>query len=216
MLWSDGIRTTKGGNRKPIYLLTRRGYFKLVKSLNDDLAWAIHGEMIDAYFAALNGERADTAPERVSSNDPREIRLAMNQSLRLAKMAGLDGVHALMAASAQTHRLTGHDTLAAMGITKLAAPEDERPLIPTAIGEKLGGLSGRAVNALLLEHGFQEKDERDEWRATDKGRAAGGHMVLVKKLHTEGTAYQLVWHRRIVETLRPLVKTGNVVPLLPA
>jgi hypothetical protein len=31
-------------------LLTRRGYLKLVKSLNDDVAWAVLEEMVDRYF----------------------------------------------------------------------------------------------------------------------------------------------------------------------
>lgn len=35
---------------KPIVLLTRRGYLKLVKPLTDDRAWAVQGEMIDRYF----------------------------------------------------------------------------------------------------------------------------------------------------------------------
>lgn len=34
-----------------VTLLTRRGYLKLVKSLNDDRAWQVQGEMIDCYFA---------------------------------------------------------------------------------------------------------------------------------------------------------------------
>lgn len=49
-LWSDAIRPTKGGNRKPIVLITRRGYLKLVKPLTDDRAWEVQGEMIDRYF----------------------------------------------------------------------------------------------------------------------------------------------------------------------
>lgn len=38
-------RTGKG------YLLTRRGYLKIAKSLNDDRAWEVFDEMIDRYFA---------------------------------------------------------------------------------------------------------------------------------------------------------------------
>jgi len=33
------------------FLVTRRGYLKLVKSLNDDVAWSIFDQMIDRYFA---------------------------------------------------------------------------------------------------------------------------------------------------------------------
>lgn len=35
-------------------VLTRRGYLKLVKSLNDDLAWSVFDDMIERYFAIDN------------------------------------------------------------------------------------------------------------------------------------------------------------------
>ncbi|WP_062112210.1 hypothetical protein [Aureimonas sp. AU40] len=149
--------------------------------------------------------------------DAKEIRLATNQALRLAKMAGLEGVHAFHAASGHVLKLTGHDTMKAMGLTRLPAPEDAKPLIPTQIGERLGGFSAQAANKLLQAHGFQTKDERDDWQPTDKGREAGGHFILTSRTHSEGVAYQLVWMPSIVDILRPLLPDGgNVLPFPPS
>lgn len=46
-------RTPKG------IILTRRGYLKLTKPMNDDRAWKVQGEMIDRYFMV---EQAQAAP----------------------------------------------------------------------------------------------------------------------------------------------------------
>lgn len=197
-------RTGKG------IILTRRGYLKLTKPMNDDRAWTVFNDMLDRYFAF---QQPIAAAAAASISDPREIRLVTNQALKLAKLAGLDGVHAFHAASAQTFRITGYDTLAAMGLARLPAPEDEKPLILTQIGERLGGLSARTVNILLQQHGFQSKDERDEWVPSERGRDAGAHYVVAARKHAEGTAYQLVWHPRIVASLRDAMASGgNILP----
>lgn len=39
------------GNSKNIYLLSERGYAKLIKIMDSDLAWDIHDKLIDEYFA---------------------------------------------------------------------------------------------------------------------------------------------------------------------
>ncbi|WP_185982843.1 ORF6N domain-containing protein [Aureimonas mangrovi] len=204
----DGVFASKAPRG---FLITHRGYLKLVKCLNDDVAWTVFGQMVDRYFE-------EPAPVAVANAmaDPREVRLAMNQSLRLAKMAGLEGVYALHAASAQTYRLTGHDTLKTMGIARLAAPNDEKPLIPTQIGVRLGGLSAQVVNKLLEAHGFQDRDERGDWQATEKGKAAGARVVLTTRQHVEGPAYQLLWPTAIVAVLRPLLPPDGKVLAFPS
>jgi len=56
-LTSDEIRTMSEMGAFPPrtargIIITRRGYLKLVKSLGDDLAWAVFDDMIERYFAA--------------------------------------------------------------------------------------------------------------------------------------------------------------------
>ena len=42
----------KGSNRtKNIYLLSERGYAKLIKIMDSDLAWEIHDQLMDEYFS---------------------------------------------------------------------------------------------------------------------------------------------------------------------
>lgn len=59
---------SRGGGE--IYLFTRRGYLKIVKSLNDDVAWRVFDEMIDRYFAveaiaSNTGIHLDEATRRI-------------------------------------------------------------------------------------------------------------------------------------------------------
>ena len=51
-LVDHGIYTQNAANRsKNIYLLSERGYAKLLKILDDDLAWEQYDKLIDGYFA---------------------------------------------------------------------------------------------------------------------------------------------------------------------
>lgn len=45
-----GFTKAQWGNAKHIYLLSERGYAKLLKILDDDKAWDIYDELVDNYF----------------------------------------------------------------------------------------------------------------------------------------------------------------------
>lgn len=50
-LFSDyGFTKAQWGNANNIYILSERGYFKLLKILEDDTAWDIYDQLIDNYF----------------------------------------------------------------------------------------------------------------------------------------------------------------------
>lgn len=45
-----GFTRAQWGNAKNIYILSERGYAKLLKILEDDTAWDIYDELVDGYF----------------------------------------------------------------------------------------------------------------------------------------------------------------------
>lgn len=50
-LVSNGIYSQNGANRSScIYLLSERGYVKLLKIMDDDLAWEKYDQLVDGYF----------------------------------------------------------------------------------------------------------------------------------------------------------------------
>jgi phage antirepressor YoqD-like protein len=66
------------------HLITRRGYLKITKSLNDDKAWEVFDEMIERYFAATNV----VAPEfQIPQTFAEALRLAAKQSEQIEKQA---------------------------------------------------------------------------------------------------------------------------------
>lgn len=49
-----GFTRAQWGNAKNIYILSERGYAKLLKILEDDTAWDIYDELVDGYFNMRN------------------------------------------------------------------------------------------------------------------------------------------------------------------
>lgn len=59
----SGILTkAQVGNAKNIYLLSERGYAKLIKLFNDDLSWELYDKMLDEYFELRDGNVVDINP----------------------------------------------------------------------------------------------------------------------------------------------------------
>lgn len=63
-----GFTQAQIGNAKNIYLLSERGYAKLIKIMDTDLAWEIHDKLIDDYF---------TMREIINSNEQLKAQLLL-------------------------------------------------------------------------------------------------------------------------------------------
>lgn len=135
----------------------------------------------------------------------REVRLTMNQNLRLAKMLGLDGNQAVLSANQATVAMTGVDMMGLLGVTHVEAPQNAALLTPTQIGSRIG-CSNRAVNHQLTARGLQvaftDHKGRIYYEPTEAGRLAGGVMQDTGKKHGNGTPVrQLKWSSEIIDHL---------------
>ncbi len=144
----------------------------------------------------------------------REQRLSIAQHLKLAKMAGLTGNQALIAANNATAAMTGIDSLGLMGITHLNAPQNEVLLTPTDIGKRLGGVSARAVNLMLSDMGLQTmgRDHKGHvyYEPTESGVEAGGVMQDTGKKHGTGTPIrQLRWASSLVHAVEEAMQQDS-------
>ncbi len=184
-------------------ILTRRGYLKLVKPMNDDRAWQVQGEMIDRYFAV---EQAVAAVARTSGTAvARETRLTMKMFLDIADKIGLKGNQAVISANQATQKLTGVNCLGALGVSHLDAPTQAPVLTPSDIGKRLG-LTARGVNQGLTTHGYQTAHRSAKgdlyYELTEKGEEAGGIFSDTSKKHDDGTPVrQLRWSSPIIKAL---------------
>jgi len=68
----------------------------------------------------------------------------------------------------------------------------------TQLGQLLG-LSAKATNQRLAQHGLQWRNERDEWELTEAGKAWAEAMPYARNGHS---GYQILWNPRVAERLK--------------
>lgn len=192
-----------GRATEDVTLMTERGYLKLVKSFNDDLAWDVQDMLVDSYFVKANAGIASMSPNPAAI---RECRLAHAMNMKLLGMLGIRGNQAVLAASRGTKAMTGIDPLELMGVTYGEAPRNEPLLAPSDVAERVGMKSGQAINKRLIELGLQvlHRDHRDRvyYEPTDEGIIAGAIMVDTGKKHGDGAPVrQLRWSASIIRYL---------------
>lgn len=192
-----------------LILWTEHGALRHAKLLESPKAWEVFGKLEETYFAVRGGEvPAAAGPERFKV--ARENRLQFERHLSWARVMGLDGAHAMLAANRATIIATGHDTLGALGVLSAPDPVQEIVVIPTAIGEKLGGLSAQAVNSHLAAMGLQEREPLHKgkwrWKLTQVGLDAGGRYDVQSRSNNTGTARFIEWPLSVVDSVRSFLK----------
>lgn len=180
-----------------LMLWTERGAARHAKLLETDQAWEVFEKLEDSYFG-----------QPITKSAPAQIREATSvfRACRsIGKLIGLDANQSALAANRAAINTTGVDVLATMGSTHLVAPQQEALLTPTDIGVRLGGMSGRAVNQLLEDRGFQieyrDAKRKAYWSPTLAGAPFAVFLDTNKK-HADGTPVrQLKWTANIVREL---------------
>lgn len=202
-----GAFPARGGG--DVTLMTQRGYLKLTKPMNDDRAWEVQDEMIDVYFAAMDGKINVTAlplPKKLKA-----VGDVMQGFSRLAGLLGLKGSQRALSAAMATQRETGVNVLQLTGITHLDADIQEQEVTPTLIGERLTPKETAArVNEILARIGLQVKHPytskgkaKHYWELTPKGEAAGAIYKDTTKKHDNGTPVkQIKWPVSVIALLQ--------------
>ena len=79
-----------------------------------------------------------------------------------------------------------------------AANEPICSLNATQLGKTLG-MSAKATNRLLADHGLQFRNDRDEWELTEAGEAWAEAMPYSRNGHS---GYQILWNPAVAEQLK--------------
>lgn len=191
-------------------LLSESGYLMLVKSLQDDLAWQVQRQLVNNYFrkdAAIPPKRSST-PTSVLPGPAREFRAAHS----IAKLIGLKGNQATLAANKATLRITGLNMLQTLDAEKLIADDTDPHMTVTEIGSHFG-MTAATINELLIAEGYQTRHSakvrgrvRHRYTPTDKGKR---YAVLVDmdKAQVAGKPVQnLEWKASILPHLALAMK----------
>lgn len=143
-----GFTKAQWGNAKHIYLLSERGYAKLLKILDDDKAWEIYDELVDNYFnmrvaikenkpAIVNQERLKIMKDNSATRKANMLyKIAMATESNTSK-------ENLLAKAAEV--LTGEMTIPVMKQKEYSAKDIAEALNTTA------NMVGRIANKLGLK-----------------------------------------------------------------
>lgn len=115
-------------------------------------------------------------------------------------VAKVPGVKAGIAMAA-TLTCIQENTGLAVETLRRALPAANAPICAlnaTQLG-KLLGLSAKATNLRLADHGLQFRNERDEWELTEAGEAWAEAMPYSRNGHS---GYQILWNPAVAEQLK--------------
>lgn len=166
-LFSDyGFTKAQWGNSNHIYLLSERGYAKLLKILDDDKAWDIYDELVDNYF---------NMRQAIKNNEPSLI-----QKERLAIMkdnAATRKANALYKIAMETSSASSKEQMLALAVKELTGETiipvmKQEEYSATQVGKKLGITAnkvGRIANQLGIKAEQPGQNEYGRW-ANSKSR----------------------------------------------
>lgn len=143
-----GFTKAQWGNAKHIYLLSERGYAKLLKILDDDKAWDIYDELVDNYFnmrvAIKENKPAIVTQERLKIMKDNSATRKANMLYKIAMATESNSSKEnLLAKAAEV--LTGEMTIPVMKQKEYSARDIAEVLNTTA------NMVGRIANKLGLK-----------------------------------------------------------------
>jgi len=155
-----------------------------------------HLEVINTFLAAKRATVRKAAEYGIAGPVAREYRALLS----IAKLSGLKGNQATLAAAQGAEKLTGTNPLALIGQTHLIAAEQVRQYTPTELGQELGE-SAQAFNKRLERAGLQVKNIHGDWQPTAAGKPFAV-LLDTGKRHNSGTPVQQVkWLESVIERL---------------
>ena len=147
-------------NYNNIYLLSERGYAKLLKILDDDKAWDIYDELVDNYFnmrvAIKNNEPSLIQQRRLAIMEDNAATRKANIMYKIAMATESDSSRQSLLAQA-AKELTGEMTIPSMKQKEYSATE---------VGKQLGITStmvGRIANKLGIKAEQPGQNEYGRW-----------------------------------------------------
>jgi len=178
---------------KNIYLLSERGYAKLLKILEDDKAWEIYDELVDNYFAMRKNQAPQTMKEALL------LALAQQEELEALQLENTQQKQQLIE---YEPKVTYYDQIlnssGTITVTQIA---------------KDYGLSAIRLNKLLHKLGVQFK-QSNQWFLYHN-YAVMGYTKSKTFLDSDGKTHMSTkWTQKGRLFLYDLLKRNNILPIM--
>ncbi len=179
-------------NANNIYMLSERGYAKLLKILEDDTAWDIYDELVDNYFNMRQAIK-DNSKEIIA--DKRLVIMEENAKTRKANLLYKIAMATESQSSAQSilalaaKELTGEMTIPVMKRKEYSATE---------VGEKLG-ISAQKVGKIANQLGI---------KAEQPGQNRFGRWSNSKSRYSDKEVAQWLYYQAGVNKIAEFLREG--------
>lgn len=187
-----GFNKAQWGNANNIYMLSERGYAKLLKILEDDTAWDIYDELVDNYF---NMRQAIKADNKALVANKRLTIMEENAKTRKATLLYKIAMATESQSSAQSmlalaaKELTGEMTIPVMKRKEYSATE---------VGEKLG-ISAQKVGKIANQLGI---------KAEQPGQNRFGRWANSKSRYSDKEVAQWLYYQAGVNKIAEFLREG--------
>lgn len=155
-----GFTKAQWGNANNIYMLSERGYAKLLKILEDDTAWEIYDELVDNYFNMREAIKTDSA---IGLKDKRLAIMEENAKTKQAQL--LFKVATGTASNSARERIFAHIATELTG-EKFIPEIQEKEFSAKEVGDELGITAnkvGRIANILDLKAEQPSENRFGRW-----------------------------------------------------
>ena len=202
------VGTVKRGQDATEYYLNRKQAIFITAKSETAEATDITIEIIHRFDAYERGEIAHTSPKPKRIRKPPML-TTFKTGYGIAKTLGLDDNQAASHAGRYCLNKCGENPLPALGLDSRPTPTKVNYYNVTELGKELG-ISGQAMNKLLIEHGYQVKvhggSSSAPYEPTEKGKPHARLFDEVRK-GSCGSQQVLKWKHVIVSLLHPFTKT---------
>ena len=166
-----GFTKAQIGNSKNIYLLSERGYAKLIKIMDTDLAWEIHDKLIDEYFQMKEMIKNGNLPSYQIEDEEtrafawiRERKREKYEQLKLFRKAVEERMEKLII-------IEGNLTFSQFNRVAVAIVEE----ISRVSGEKIPDVWNNIYNFLRRKHGINlKRRQNNQWEKINIEREENG------------------------------------------
>lgn len=187
-----GFTKAQWGNANNIYMLSERGYAKLLKILEDDKAWEIYDELVDNYFNMREAIKTDSA---IGLKGKRLAIMEENAKTKQAQL--LFKVASGTASNSARERIFAHIATELTG-EKFMPELREEEFSAQEVGDKLGITAnkvGRIANILDL-------------KAEQPGENQFGRWAMSKSKYSNKEVAQWLYYQAGVNKIAEFLREG--------